>query len=89
MLQKLSLMPLLLYLSLAFSGCKDAPKVTVCVSEPTAGGLQCYNESTGEFSFVAYKDSDKYIAMPETDEQTLLDYCSLNSNPNPPSGKGE
>lgn len=61
---------------LVVSNCGSAPKVTVCISDPSAGGLDCYNENTGVSSFIKYEDSDKYVALPPSDAQTLLNYCA-------------
>lgn len=72
------LLRLLPILSLAFllSDCKSGPKVTVCVSDPAAGGFDCYNEATNLGSFIPYSQSDRFIALPPTDAQTVLNFCA-------------
>lgn len=52
----------------------------VCVSDPAAGGFDCFDENTQKQSFLKYSDSDKYIALPPDDAQTLLTYCSQGKN---------
>lgn len=71
LVQKLLLMLLLLFAS----SCKEGPQVVLCVSMPAVNGFQCYDEKTQKYSFLWYKDSDKYIAMSPGDAQALLDYC--------------
>lgn len=61
------------------SSCGSGPKVTVCVSDPAAGGFNCYNENTQQSSFLVYSASDKYIAFDPTDAQTLLNFCAQSS----------
>lgn len=73
---------LLLTCSLAFllSSCKHGPKLMVCVSDPSEGGFDCYDENLKVNSFLKYQDSDKYIALPPDDAQTLLTYFSQGKN---------
>lgn len=73
MLLKLSL---ILSLVVLLSSCGHGPKVTVCVSDPAAGGFDCYNENTQQSSFMAYAASDKFVAFSPTDAQTLLNFCN-------------
>lgn len=70
---------LILLLALPLSNCGNGPKVKVCVSDPAAGGFDCYDENSGKSSFIAYQDSDKYVAFDPSDAQALLNYCSQNS----------
>lgn len=73
---------LLLTCSLAFllSSCKHGPKLMVCVSDVAGGGLDCYDENTKAKSFVKYSDSDKFIALPPDDAQTLYNFCAQGKN---------
>lgn len=77
MLQKVFL---ILFLVFPLSSCKTAPKVTVCISDVPAGGFQCYDQRIQTSFFLAYKDSDKFVAVPPEDEKTLLTYCSQPGN---------
>ena len=61
---------------LCLSSCNSAPKVTVCISDPSRGGFDCYDEKTEKSYFLLYKESDKYVAMSPSDSEKLLDYCS-------------
>ncbi len=65
-----------LTICLLSSACGTAPKVQVCISDPATGGFDCFDEATQKSSFIAYADSDKFVAFNPTDAQTLLDFCS-------------
>jgi hypothetical protein len=67
---------ILLIVCLASSSCNEGPEVTVCVSDVQAGGFDCVNSVTKITSFIAYGDSDKYVAFNPTDAQSLLTYCA-------------
>jgi hypothetical protein len=41
-----------------------------------AGGFQCFDERTQKRSFLAYADSEKYIALSPVDAETLINYCA-------------
>lgn len=58
-------------------GCGAGPKVTVYISDPSQGGMQFYNENTGQSGFVAYSETDKFVAFNPADAQMLIDYCKL------------
>lgn len=73
---QLKLLLICLLTCLLSNGCKTGPKVTVCVSDPQSNGFQCHNENTNQDFFLAYMDSDKYVAMPPADAQAVFDYCS-------------
>lgn len=51
------------------------PKVTVCLVNSETQGCDCYNETTRESYSITLAQCDKYIALPPTDAQTLLQYC--------------
>jgi len=71
------LLRLLLILSLVcVTSCLRAPKVKVCISDPSAHGFDCYDEATGQSSFTTYDNSDHFVAFPPKDAQALLEYCS-------------
>ena len=79
MLQKLSQISsiiCLLALIVLVISCAGGPLITVCISDPAKGGFDCYDEQTKINSFLAYADSDKFVAMSPTDAQTLANYCS-------------
>ena len=67
---------LTLLLILPLNDCANGPKVKVCVSDPKVQGFDCYDERTGESSFLPYSESDKYVAFNPPDAQTLLNYCA-------------
>jgi hypothetical protein len=64
-----------LFLSCSFLGCGDAPKVTVCVSDPANNGFQCHNYKTGVDSFLDYQESENFVAMSPGDSRRVLEYC--------------
>ena len=63
-------------LAFLLNSCKEGPKVMVCISDPQAGGFDCFDQVSQKSSFLKYADSDKYVAMPPTDAQSLFDYCA-------------
>lgn len=65
---------------LLLGGCKTAPLVTVCISDPAVGGFDCYDQRTQKPFFLLYKDSDKLVGTPPQDMQTLLNYCAQPGN---------
>lgn len=70
---------LLVILSLSFllNSCKTvAPEVTVCASDPSHNGADCFNQRTKESFFLPYLQTDKFVCMPPTDAQTLFDFCA-------------
>lgn len=83
---KLLVMPLVVCL---LNSCASGPKVTACVSDPAAGGFDCYDENTQVSSFLPYAASDKYVAFNPSDAQTLLNYCATPSAVNLSSFKIE
>lgn len=59
------------------ASCGSGPKITVYLSDPANGGMEFYNENTGEKGFVDYSKTEKFVAMTPTDAQTLFNYCGL------------
>jgi hypothetical protein len=59
------------------SGCGSGPKIIAYLSDPQAGGMEFYNENTGEKGFVTYSETDKFVCMNKADAQTLYNYCGL------------
>ncbi len=65
----------IIYLSLlvACSSCASAPKISVYLSKPDAGGL--FGSKNGEpLPFIKYEDTDKFVCTPPEDLQILLEY---------------
>lgn len=71
---------LILSLVCLLNSCKEGPKVTVCVSNPSESGFECYSQETKKSFFLKYEDSDKYVALSPADAQTLFNYCANNKN---------
>lgn len=70
--EKLWLCAVLFLLAACATG---GPSVTVCVSDPQANGLDCYNEVTKKNSFIPYEKSDHYVAFSQEDAKSLMTYC--------------
>lgn len=77
MLQKKYLILSLVCLS-SLLGCKQGPKVTVCVSNPEVAGFECFNQVTQTSFYLNYNDSDHYVALSPNDAQALFDFCAQN-----------
>lgn len=57
------------------SGCsRPGPKVTVCQTDPPNKGSQCYDERTGDDSFVPFEDMYDYVCLPNRDLELLYNY---------------
>jgi hypothetical protein len=56
------------------AGCKNGPKIVICVVDVANKGYQCVDKKEKEF-FLPFELSDNYIAIPPEDAKTLLDYC--------------
>lgn len=66
---------LLLLISLGlFAGCKNGPKVTICISDPINEGFQCSDADENKF-FLPYPDSENYIALSSDDARKLFEFC--------------
>lgn len=65
--------------NLLLTGCQSFPKITICVSDPEAGGLQCsYN---GEPTlFKPYSESGNYICRSPEDEQLVIEWIKRQCN---------
>lgn len=55
--------------------CATGPKVTACISNPSRGGFNCWDEKLQSESFIDYKDSDKMVAFPYEDAHALINFC--------------
>jgi len=64
------------------AGCKDAPKVTVCISDPGNLGFQCKRHDRSEF-FLPYDMSENYVALSPRDAEQLLNYCKIRGEEDP------
>lgn len=74
MLQRLSL--ILFLICLLNEGCKQAPEITICISSPSQGAFSCYDQRTKQSFQLPYSNSDKFVAFPPADAQTLLNFCA-------------
>lgn len=63
----------LLLLAFSLSGCLG-PKLTLCVSDPEAGGFQCFDQRTEKDFFKPYPESGNFVAMPANDYERLLKF---------------
>jgi hypothetical protein len=72
---RLKLLPILL-LVVPLNSCGGGPKLKLCISDPSHGGFDCYDERTGLSSFLSYSESDKMVALTPSDAQILLNYCT-------------
>lgn len=67
-------------LSLVFSflvvGCGKGPQVTVCVSDPGAGGFQCVDPQ-GVVTLLTFNKTGNYVCFSPTDARTLLEAASV------------
>lgn len=81
MLRSPLLMPCITFLSgiamCLVASCGNGPKVRVYLSDPASGGMEYYDEVTGEKGFVPYSDTEKFIAFNQQDAATLFNYCGL------------
>jgi hypothetical protein len=78
---------LLCSLVVLVTGCKHAPKITTCVSDPEAQGFQCMppisglcnppleRNPDGETCFLPFHASGNYVAFSPDDAQALFTYC--------------
>lgn len=58
-----------------FQACGEGPRVTVCISDPMAGGLQCDpNFGDQEPFFLAYGMAENYACYSPRDHQEALEY---------------
>lgn len=73
MLQKILLLSLVVCL---LSSCKKGPLVTVCISDPPAGGMDCYDQVNKKSFFILYAQTDKYVALPPADAESVLNFCA-------------
>ena len=64
-------------LSILIPACGTGPSVKLCISTPSEGGFECFDETTQKSYFVKYEDSDKYVSLPPADAQTLFNYCQV------------
>lgn len=67
---------LLLILPLLFAGCKDGPKVTVCVIESKDSVLVC-SDPVGRVSVLTLEEAENYIALSPDDFKRVMDYMRL------------
>jgi len=62
---------------LCIASCGNGPKVTVYLSDPANGGMEFYDEHTGQKGFIPYSETEKFIAFNQADASTLFNYCRL------------
>lgn len=78
--KKLPKLFLILSLLCLAASCKNGPKLKVCISDPQAGGLDCYDQTTEQSSFMPYPDTDRYVCLSPSDSQALLSFCARGNN---------
>ncbi len=63
---------------LAISGvaaCGTLKGLTVCVSDPAKGGLQCSKDGAEKY-FLPYSESENFIALPPKDAEKVFQECT-------------
>lgn len=65
-----------LIFTLFMFGCNGSPKLTICISDPKPGGVDCHNARDGKDFFSPYSETDKYVFMPPGDAQTYFTWCA-------------
>ncbi len=63
------------------SACQSFPKITVCVSDPESGGMQCSFDG-GETTFKSYPETSNYVCRSPQDEQTVIEWLKRNCKAN-------
>lgn len=67
----------------AFTACSSGgPQITLCVSDYKAGGFQCVKPDGSNF-FLAYSDSDNYLAMSPGDSEHLFNWIKVKCHKEP------
>lgn len=69
------------FATLSLLGCKDGPKVSVCISKPEISGFVCVPSEGDNMFFVDYKNSDKYVAFNREDAKILIEHCGIKDKP--------
>lgn len=64
--------------------CKGkGPQVTVYISNPGSGGMDFYDEATGDKGFVPYANTDNLVCLNQVDLTSILDYYKISLNQKP------
>lgn len=69
----------ILFCTLVLTACGQGPIVTVCLSDPKAGGFQCRDHDQKAF-FKEYKDSENMVATTPEDFKKLLEWIKRHNN---------
>lgn len=64
---------------LSNTACQSFPKITVCVSDPEAGGFQC-SDADGVASFLPYPSTGNYVCRSPEDEQLVIEWIKRTCN---------
>ncbi len=60
----------------SLSGCKDGPKVDVCISDPKHDQMACVDRDKKSY-VLPYGQSDNYVCIMPEDLKTVLEYCRI------------
>ena len=72
-MQKILRSMILVILASSLTSCEH-PNITVCVSVPEKGGLNC-SLAGGKMFFLPFSESSNYIALPPEDARTVIEKC--------------
>jgi hypothetical protein len=63
-----------LFVALAVSGCKEGPRVTVCVLSNESAGLECA-DADGTAFYLPFHDAESFVCMSPDDTKAFLKWC--------------
>lgn len=66
----------LLFLVSSLGCTRPGPRVTVCISNPAAGGAECVNRD-GTSNSLPYVETDNYVMFSPDDAEAILNYCKI------------
>lgn len=68
----------ILFIAIFNFACGNGPKVTVCISDPGAGGFQCVDPED-KVSLIPYGQTGNYVCFSPSDARSLLEASSIKS----------
>ena len=71
---RLQLFSVLLVLPFFLLGCKEGPKVSVCIVDADNEVLQC-RDPKGKIFALTMNGANNYVCMSPNDTEALLNYC--------------
>lgn len=71
------LVTLLMSLVLVSCATPQRPLVTLCIIDPGANGLDCYDPRTSSAGVIPYSSADKYVCFNPTDFKEIVNACQL------------